>query len=54
MTINDTDRENWIANDEGLYRWHLRSKLSLRTFIRLNREGIDAHIRMVNNREPAK
>lgn len=44
FTINDTDREEWVENDEGLYGWFKRSRMSLRRFIRENRAGIDARI----------
>lgn len=28
-TINDRDREEWLANDEGLYRWARREGVRL-------------------------
>jgi hypothetical protein len=38
--MNDSDRAQWIDNDEGLYRWWLDSELSKRAFIRANRAEI--------------
>jgi hypothetical protein len=43
--LNDDDRRQWIDNNEGLYLWHRRTGLSVRAFIRANREEIDAIIR---------
>lgn len=45
--MNNTEREQWIDNDEGLYDWWRSSRLSKREFIRRNREEIDAAIRNV-------
>lgn len=45
FSINDADREQWIANDESLHTDHRRSRKSLRTYIRENRTAIDAIIR---------
>jgi hypothetical protein len=42
--MNDTEREQWIDNDEGLYDWWRRSRQSKRAFIRANRAEIDAAI----------
>jgi hypothetical protein len=47
IRVNDTDREQWIDNDEGLYDWWRSSQLDKRTFIRANRTGIDAVIAAV-------
>ncbi len=41
---NDDERREWIQNDEGLYDWQRRSGLSMRDFIRANRDEIDAAI----------
>ena len=45
---NDADREQWIANDEGLYdwarRWMRSNKGGMRGFIKANRAEIDAAI----------
>lgn len=52
--INDKERELWVANDEGLYLEQRRSRLSMRAFIRENRELIDEVIRNVTEgRKPA-
>lgn len=51
MTINDDDREQWIANEEGLYNAHRRSRKSMRTFIRENRADIDKIIRTATGSE---
>ena len=48
-TMNDTERELWVINDEGLYRWWKGSRQSKRQFLRENRTEIDAVIeRMVS------
>lgn len=41
---NDRERELWVMNDEGLYRWWRSSGLSKQKFIRENRAEIDAAI----------
>ena len=43
-SINDSDRSQWIDNDEGLYSWWRRSRQSKRAFIRENKAEIDAAI----------
>lgn len=45
--MNNTERELWIANDEGLYDWWRMSGLSKREFIKNNREEIDKAIENV-------
>ena len=35
--MNDTERSQWIDNDEGLYNWWKASKLPKSRFINLNR-----------------
>lgn len=50
-TINDTDRRQWINNDEGLYNWYCSSRLSMRKFIRENRAEIDEVISRVRDGE---
>jgi hypothetical protein len=51
---NDTEREQWIDNDEGLYDWWRRSGGAKREFIRANRGEIDAAIdRVLNGDKPA-
>jgi hypothetical protein len=56
--IDNHERELWINNDEGLYRWYQqesrRKKGGMRAFIKRNRAEIDAAIRSVVDREPAR
>jgi hypothetical protein len=56
--IDDHERELWVNNDEGLYRWYQqesrRMKGGMRAFIKRNRAEIDAAIRGVRDRDPAK
>lgn len=42
--LNDSEREMWVNNDEGLYNWFRSSRLSMREFLRQNRAEIDAAI----------
>lgn len=54
MKINDKDRRDWVLNDEGLYLDQRRSKLSMREYIRQNRELIDKVINnVVDGKKPA-
>jgi hypothetical protein len=39
--MNDTEREMWVNNDEGLYRWWKSSRQPMRLFIRENRNELD-------------
>jgi hypothetical protein len=48
-TINDSERAQWIDNDEGLYNWWRRQRMSKRQFIRENRAEIDVIIRNVRD-----
>lgn len=46
-TINDTDREDFVRNDEGLYnmwRSEMRGEKKIREFVRANRDTIDSAI----------
>ncbi len=53
-TLNDTDRAQWIDNDEGLYNWWRSSGQSKREFIRQNRRAIGAAIGTVTSgKQPA-
>ena len=45
LTIKDI--EEWIDNDEGLYKWHRGSRKSKREFIKENREALECCIRLV-------
>lgn len=52
--MNDTERAQWIDNDEGLYNWWKTSRQSKRAFIRENRAAIDAAISpVVEGTKPA-
>lgn len=52
--MNNTDRSQWIDNDEGLYCWWKSSKLSKAQFIKENKEEIDKAINNVlGNEKPA-
>jgi len=51
-TINDSDRSQWIDNDEGLYSWWRSSRQSKRAFIRENRAEITRIINDALNRSP--
>jgi hypothetical protein len=50
-TINDNDREDFVNNDEGLYRLWQASKQGITTFVRQNRPFIDEVIRKVRDGE---
>ena len=50
-TINDNDREDFVNNDEGLYRLWQASKLGITTFVQQNRPFIDEVIRKVRDGE---
>lgn len=45
--MNNDERQQWVENDEGLYNWWKRSRLSMREFLRTHREQIDDVIRNV-------
>lgn len=52
--MNNSDRAQWIDNDEGLYNWWKSSRLSKAEFIRQNRAEIDVAIENVRGgRKPA-
>ena len=51
-TINDSDRWEWISNDEGLLDMYRRSRQSRTAFVRSHRAEIDEVIR--NVRESVK
>ena len=53
-TLNDTDRSEWIDNDESLYNWWRSSRMSKRAFIKENRSELDAAIRSVRDRKPSR
>ena len=43
--MNNTEREQWVMNDEQLYGWYKSSNISLGHFIRANEEIITGVIR---------
>ena len=43
--MNDTDREQWVNNDEDLYSWYKSTTLSMRDFLRINRADLDECIK---------
>jgi hypothetical protein len=45
MRLNDRERELWVLNDEGLYRWWRSAHMGMRRFIREHRDELDACIR---------
>jgi len=47
--MNDRERELWVKNDEGLYRFWRSTRLSMRNFLRQYRDEIDAAIDRVLN-----
>lgn len=52
--LNDDERDQWIDNDEGLYRWWKSSRQSKRAFIRENRAELDRLILAVlDGKKPA-
>lgn len=52
ITIKDI--EQWIDNDEGLYRWFRSERTSKREFIRRNRAALEACIDAVlTGKKPA-
>lgn len=53
-TLNDTDRSQWIDNDEGLYSWWKSTRLPKARFIKENRaELTTAILNVINGAKPA-
>jgi lysozyme family protein len=52
-TINNKDREQWVHNDDGLYRWYRSQSHPMREFIKRERAGIDARIQSARGIRPA-
>lgn len=50
--LNDADREEWIANDEGLHQWWKSSHTGITTFIRANRAELDEQIIAMRDAPP--
>ena len=42
--MNDTEREQWVSNDEGLYSWWRSTGLGMSVFVRTYRSSLDAAI----------
>jgi hypothetical protein len=42
--MNDYERELWVINTESLYLAQKHSRMSMRKFLRVNREAIDGLI----------
>ena len=53
-TMNNTEREQWINNDEDLYNWFKSSRQSMTRFIKENKAEIDACIIKAIGYDPAK
>ena len=54
VTINNEERRQWIANDEGLYLMQRRSDLPMAKFIKENRQQIDEVIlSVISGKQPA-
>lgn len=47
--MNNSEREMWIQNDEGLYRWWKSTRLPMRKFIQEYKVEIDTAIDSVLN-----
>ena len=45
--MNDRERELWVLNDEGLYRWYKSERVGLYQFINNNRAEITRLIKKV-------
>ena len=43
--MNNTERELWVLNDEGLYLDYKRSRKSMRNYLKENREYLDEYIK---------
>lgn len=55
--INDRERELWVNNDEGLYRWYQSERRQgggLRAFIKRHRAEIDTAIHSVRDAPPRR
>lgn len=45
FTANEEDREGYVMNDESVYLHYLRSKMSLRAYVRKYRVELNDYIR---------
>ena len=50
--MNNRERERWILNDEGLYRWFKSEGCSMTLFIKENKVNIDSVIAAQLNKRP--
>ena len=50
--MNDKGREDWVRNDEALYRWWKDANQGLISFVQENRAMLTKHIDKVLNKEP--
>ncbi len=51
--MNSRERERWILNDEGLYKWFKSEGCSMTLFIRENKVSIDAVIAGILGKGPS-
>jgi hypothetical protein len=51
-SLNDADRAEWIANDEGLTDWWRSSRTGITAFIRANRAELDTQIKAMRDAPP--
>lgn len=52
QVMNDSEREQWVNNDEGLYNWWKSSRQPIRTFVRENRDELTKIITAAVNKPP--
>jgi hypothetical protein len=50
--MNDTDREDWVRNDEALYRWWRSTEQGIISFVRENRAMLTKYINQMLHKEP--
>ena len=43
--MNNSEREMWVLNDEGLYSWWRSTHQSMTQFLKDNRKELDLHIK---------
>ena len=54
LKMNNTEREQWVLNDQTLYNQFKASRLSMTKFIRVNRAEIDAQAIKIIGYDPCK
>jgi hypothetical protein len=47
--MNNEERRQWILNDEGLYNMFIRSRQSMKAFIKENKDFLDQAINNVTS-----